>query len=143
MACKRLADICQSTLHTLKSKINMIGKHILYPDSLATKPFIFSINSAIRCTIIYLIFNLNTKNPTEKWKRKKEMKSNYSILLSLLILQYLSLLCVSQDFDFFYFVQQVSEFCSIMILISSTKLILGNSKKFQFFFFNIVASIIL
>lgn len=43
------------------------------------------------------------------------MKSQYysSILLKLLILHYLSLLCVSQDFDFFYFVQQVSEFCSL------------------------------
>ncbi|XP_062150057.1 ribonuclease 1-like [Alnus glutinosa] len=35
------------------------------------------------------------------------MKSHSSILLiKLLILEYLSLLCVSQDFDFFYFVQQ-------------------------------------
>ncbi|KAL4621573.1 hypothetical protein ACB092_06G239000 [Castanea dentata] len=36
------------------------------------------------------------------------MESKYSILLSLLMLQCLSLLCVSQsqDFDFFYFVQQ-------------------------------------
>ncbi|XP_059447879.1 extracellular ribonuclease LE-like [Corylus avellana] len=35
------------------------------------------------------------------------MKSQYSsILLKLLVLQCLSLLCVSQDFDFFYFVQQ-------------------------------------
>ncbi|XP_041010771.1 ribonuclease 1-like [Juglans microcarpa x Juglans regia] len=34
------------------------------------------------------------------------MKHNCSILFKLLILQCLSLLCVSQDFDFFYFVQQ-------------------------------------
>ncbi|XP_009360332.2 ribonuclease 3 [Pyrus x bretschneideri] len=32
--------------------------------------------------------------------------SNTLILIKLLIIQYLSVLCVSQDFDFFYFVQQ-------------------------------------
>ncbi|OAY50023.1 ribonuclease 3 [Manihot esculenta] len=34
------------------------------------------------------------------------MKPSFSILIKLFILQYLSVLCVSQDFDFFYFVQQ-------------------------------------
>jgi hypothetical protein len=54
------------------------------------------------------------------------MKSHSSILLKLLMLQCLSLLCVSQDFDFFYFVQQVmiSEFCSC------SRLILGSLKNF-------------
>ncbi|XP_038678880.1 ribonuclease 3-like [Tripterygium wilfordii] len=32
--------------------------------------------------------------------------TKYSILIKLLVIQYLSILCVSQDFDFFYFVQQ-------------------------------------
>ncbi|XVF43123.1 hypothetical protein PTKIN_Ptkin02bG0015300 [Pterospermum kingtungense] len=34
------------------------------------------------------------------------MKSKCSVLINLLVLQYLAVLCVSQDFDFFYFVQQ-------------------------------------
>ncbi|GAV79026.1 Ribonuclease_T2 domain-containing protein [Cephalotus follicularis] len=34
------------------------------------------------------------------------MKFNGSLLIKLLIIQYLSILCVAQDFDFFYFVQQ-------------------------------------
>ncbi|KAG4954820.1 hypothetical protein JHK87_040414 [Glycine soja] len=34
------------------------------------------------------------------------MKPNFSFLSKLLILQYLSVLCISQEFDFFYFVQQ-------------------------------------
>ncbi|KDP41205.1 hypothetical protein JCGZ_15612 [Jatropha curcas] len=34
------------------------------------------------------------------------MKPNFSIFIKLFILQYLSVLCHSQDFDFFYFVQQ-------------------------------------
>ncbi|GLT27807.1 hypothetical protein SLA2020_027800 [Shorea laevis] len=34
------------------------------------------------------------------------VKSSSSILFKLLIIQYLSVLCLSQDFDFFYFVQQ-------------------------------------
>ncbi|ESR51939.1 hypothetical protein CICLE_v10032674mg [Citrus x clementina] len=34
------------------------------------------------------------------------MKLQFSIFTKLLIIQYLSILCVSQDFDFFYFVQQ-------------------------------------
>ncbi|KAK7838791.1 ribonuclease 3 [Quercus suber] len=34
------------------------------------------------------------------------MRLNYSILIKLLILQYLSVLCLSKDFDFFYFVLQ-------------------------------------
>lgn len=36
-----------------------------------------------------------------------KMKLQFSIFIKLLIIQYLSILCVSQDFDFFYFVQQV------------------------------------
>ena len=46
-------------------------------------------------------------------KASKIMKPNFSFLSKLLILQYLSVLCISQEFDFFYFVQQVShdEFC--------------------------------
>ena len=36
------------------------------------------------------------------------MKSKCLLLINLLVLHYLAVLCVSQDFDFFYFVQQVS-----------------------------------
>ncbi|RZB69576.1 Extracellular ribonuclease LE [Glycine soja] len=39
-------------------------------------------------------------------KASKIMKPNFSFLSKLLILQYLSVLCISQEFDFFYFVQQ-------------------------------------
>ena len=35
------------------------------------------------------------------------MKSKFLVLINLLVLQYLTVLCVSKDFDFFYFVQQV------------------------------------
>ncbi|KAJ9129603.1 hypothetical protein P3X46_033769, partial [Hevea brasiliensis] len=35
------------------------------------------------------------------------MKAHGSILMKLLVALYLSLLCASQDFDFFYFVQQL------------------------------------
>ncbi|KAJ6768318.1 F7A19.32 PROTEIN [Salix koriyanagi] len=34
------------------------------------------------------------------------MRLNFSIFIKLLVIQYLSALCVSEDFDFFYFVQQ-------------------------------------
>ncbi|GMJ05667.1 RIBONUCLEASE 1, ribonuclease 1 [Hibiscus trionum] len=34
------------------------------------------------------------------------MESKFLFLINLLVLQYLAVLCVSQDFDFFYFVQQ-------------------------------------
>ncbi|KAK3042408.1 hypothetical protein RJ639_002454 [Escallonia herrerae] len=37
------------------------------------------------------------------------MKSEWIILLRLLALQWLIVLCVSQDFDFYYFVQQISD----------------------------------
>ncbi|KAK9034261.1 hypothetical protein V6N11_050434 [Hibiscus sabdariffa] len=34
------------------------------------------------------------------------MESKFLFLVNLLVIQYLAVLCVSQDFDFFYFVQQ-------------------------------------
>lgn len=44
----------------------------------------------------------------QRENHRSKMKSNFSFLSKLIILQCLSVLCVcSQDFDFFYFVQQV------------------------------------
>ncbi|KAG5521578.1 hypothetical protein RHGRI_033960 [Rhododendron griersonianum] len=40
------------------------------------------------------------------------MKSNSSILIKLLVLQCLAVVCLSQSFDFFYFVQQISDLLS-------------------------------
>jgi hypothetical protein len=49
------------------------------------------------------------------------MKLTSSILIKLLIVQYLSVLCLSQDFDFFYFVQQVS-----LVLLYQFNIVLFN-----------------
>ena len=59
------------------------------------------------------------------------MELKWSILIKLLIVQYLSVLCISQDFDFFYFVQQVS-----LVLLSLYNIVLFNvTSSFLSFFF--------
>lgn len=58
------------------------------------------------------------------------MELKWSILIKLLIVQYLSVLCVSQDFDFFYFVQQVS-----LVLLSLYNIVLFNVTSYFLSFF--------
>lgn len=70
------------------------------------KLIVSTITVLIIFSIISWLFQPHKKS--EKTKMKSNEFSSFSFIISLvLLLQYLSVLCVSQDFDFFYFVQQV------------------------------------
>lgn len=61
------------------------------------------------------------------------MESKESIFVKLLLILHLSVLCVSQDFDFYYFVQQV-RIDSVFNIAEDHSLILLVKNLFFFFF---------
>ena len=100
MASRRVINHRSSFTHEKCNKLTSV-------DNVCLHCFILPINIALKT--ILLCITPTTIRKHSHGVRERAMKLKGSILIKLFIVQYLSVLCLAQDFDFFYFVQQVGD----------------------------------